>query len=72
MSHLWVYDKRCGTSYAPKFCPEEESEEELECTFPEENVNGACSGKTRHSVARVFLGNCYGVLGDCYAVARVF
>ncbi len=20
----------------------------LECTFPEENVSGACSGKTRH------------------------
>ncbi len=25
----------------------------LECTFPEENVNGACSGKKHHPVARV-------------------
>ncbi len=24
----------------------------LECTFPEENVNGACSGKKHHPVAR--------------------
>ncbi len=31
----------------------EEEEEELECTFPEENVSGACSGKKHHPVARV-------------------
>ncbi len=26
----------------------------LECTFPEENVNGACSGKKHHPAARMF------------------
>ncbi len=33
----------------------------LECTFPEENVNGACSGK-KHTVARALLGL---LLGGC-------
>ncbi len=34
----------------------------LECTFPEENVNGACSGKKHHPVARALLGL---LLGGC-------
>ncbi len=34
----------------------------LECTFPEENVNGACSGKKHHPVARRLLGL---LLGGC-------
>ncbi len=31
-------------------------------TFPEENVNGACSGKKHHPVARALLGL---LLGGC-------
>ncbi len=47
----------------------EEEEEELECTFPEENVNGACSGKKHHPVARV-LGVARRLLGSGWLLGR--
>ncbi len=51
--HSWLCGKNCGRSSAPKFGQGRIVITILECTFPEENVNGACSGKKHHPVARV-------------------
>ncbi len=45
--HSWLCDKNCGRSSAPIVWSGRIVITILECIFPEENVNGACSGKTR-------------------------
>ncbi len=80
--HSWLCGKNCGRSSAPKFGQGRIIITILECTFPEENVNGACSGKNTNPVARSgWLGLCARwvarvypgwLLGRCEAVARMF